>query len=64
MRPTALSFLYAGMISRLLGDPIYEAYARRAMKALWDNRHNETGLFGNVMDINTGKWISEVRERN
>jgi hypothetical protein len=38
-----------GMLSRLLGDPIYESYARQAIEALWQSRDNKTGLFGNVI---------------
>ena len=46
-----------GMLSRLLGDPIYETVARRAAKALWLNRAKGTGLLGNVIDVETGEWI-------
>ena len=36
------------VLSRLLGDPVYEAVARRAVKRLWAYRSNVTGLFGRV----------------
>jgi mannosidase alpha-like ER degradation enhancer 1 len=47
-----------GMLSRLLGDPIYESYARQAIEALWQSRDNKTGLFGNVMNIKSREWTS------
>ena len=50
----------ADMNSRLLGDPIYESYARRAVESLWQSRDNVTGLFGNVMNIHSKKWVSTV----
>ena len=34
------------ILSRLLGDPVYEGVARRAVRALWDHRHKHTGLVG------------------
>ena len=38
--------LEMGLLSRLLGDPVYEGYARRAIKALWNRRSQPTGLLG------------------
>jgi mannosidase alpha-like ER degradation enhancer 1 len=35
-----------GLLSRLLGDPVYEGYARRANKVLWNLRAKSTGLLG------------------
>jgi len=35
-----------GLLSRLLGDPVYEGFARRSIKQLWSLRSNVTGLFG------------------
>lgn len=35
-----------GLLSRLLDDPVYEGYARRANKVLWDLREKSTGLLG------------------
>ena len=37
-----------GLLSRLLGDPIYESYARRAVRRLWEYRSNITGLLGEL----------------
>ncbi|XP_066554236.1 ER degradation-enhancing alpha-mannosidase-like protein 1 [Amia ocellicauda] len=48
-----------GILSRLLGDSTFEWVARRAVKALWDLRSNETGLLGNVINIQTGQWVSK-----
>ena len=49
------------MLSRLLGDPIYESYARRAINALWKHRNTTTDLFSNDINIDTGLWISKVK---
>lgn len=38
--------LEMGVLSRLLNDPVYEGYARRANKALWNYRAKSTGLLG------------------
>lgn len=46
-----------GMLSRLLGDPVYEGVARRAVRALWELRSKKTGLLGNVIDVQTGEWV-------
>ena len=35
-----------GILSRLLGDPVFENLARKAVAALWKNRSRETGLLG------------------
>lgn len=35
-----------GILSRLLGDSTFEWVARRAVKALWNLRSNDTGLLG------------------
>lgn len=35
-----------GILSRLIGDSTFEWVARRAVKALWSLRNNETGLLG------------------
>ena len=35
-----------GLLSRLLGDPVYENLARQAVRSLWDKRHVKTGLLG------------------
>lgn len=49
-----------GMLSRLLHDPVYEGVARRAVKALWDLRSKNTGLLGNVVDVQSGEWIGQM----
>lgn len=48
-----------GILSRLVGDSTFEWVARRAVKALWKLRSNETGLLGNVVNIQTGQWVSK-----
>lgn len=35
-----------GILSRLIGDSTFEWVARRAVRALWSLRNNETGLLG------------------
>lgn len=37
-----------GILSRLLGDSTFEWVARRAVRALWNRRSNQTGLLGKV----------------
>lgn len=49
-----------GVLSRLTGDPVYEMSARRANKVLWNLRNVKTGLFGHILDVNSGKWIGDV----
>jgi len=44
------------LLSRLLGDPTYELYARRAVLGLYNRRNLTTGLLGNVIDVHTGEW--------
>ncbi|XP_014021636.1 ER degradation-enhancing alpha-mannosidase-like protein 1 isoform X2 [Salmo salar] len=48
-----------GILSRLIGDSTFEWVARRAVRALWKLRSNETGLLGNVVNIQTGQWVSK-----
>nr|XP_060622284.1 ER degradation-enhancing alpha-mannosidase-like protein 1 [Anolis sagrei ordinatus] len=48
-----------GILSRLLGDSTFEWVARRAVKALWSLRSNDTGLLGNVVNIQTGQWVGK-----
>ncbi|KAG1668346.1 ER degradation-enhancing alpha-mannosidase-like protein 1 [Nymphon striatum] len=54
------TLLEFGILSRLLDDPIYENVARSSIKALWKYRSAETGLFGNVIDVETGSWIGSM----
>ncbi|KAH9373428.1 ER degradation-enhancing alpha-mannosidase-like protein 1 [Haemaphysalis longicornis] len=49
-----------GVLSRLLNDGAYEEAARRATRALWELRAKDTGLLGNIVDVNTGEWISKM----
>ena len=41
------------LLSRLLGDPVYESLARRAVRAIWERRHKFTGLVGEENMTNT-----------
>ncbi|XP_033120342.1 ER degradation-enhancing alpha-mannosidase-like protein 1 [Anneissia japonica] len=45
-----------GTLSRLLDDPVYERAARNAVEILWSHRSENTGLLGNVINIQTGQW--------
>lgn len=49
-----------GVLSRLLKDPVYDGVARRAVDRLWSFRSNVTGLFGNVINIQTGRWVGTM----
>eukprot|EP00794_Sanderia_malayensis_P005986 gene5986-6682_t len=49
-----------GILGRLLGDPTLEKTARRALESLWNLRSNSTGLFGNVVNIETGEWVGQM----
>eukprot|EP00094_Tigriopus_californicus_P014109 TCALIF_13665-PA protein Name:"Similar to Edem1 ER degradation-enhancing alpha-mannosidase-like protein 1 (Mus musculus)" AED:0.18 eAED:0.18 QI:83/0.66/1/1/1/1/4/54/466 len=49
-----------GMLSRLLADPVYELYARKAVHALWRQRDADTGLLGYVLDVHTGRWATKL----
>lgn len=46
-----------GTLSRLTGDPIFEKAAMRALSTLWKCR-SDINLFGNHVDVRTGKWIA------
>ena len=48
-----------GVLSRLLGDDIFERLARRANERLFESRDPQTGLLGNIIDIQTGEWRGE-----
>ncbi|CAF0905716.1 unnamed protein product [Rotaria sordida] len=48
------------ILSRLVGDPVYEQVARRAVNSLWDKRNNVTGLLGSVIDVNSGEWLGQL----
>ncbi|XP_078342728.1 ER degradation-enhancing alpha-mannosidase-like protein 1 isoform X2 [Oculina patagonica] len=49
-----------GILSRLLGDPVFENLARKAVAALWKHRSVETGLLGNVINVETGDWTGKM----
>jgi len=44
-----------GVLSRLLGDPVYEQVARRATRSIFGLR-SEIGLVGGHVDIESGVW--------
>lgn len=52
--------LELGLLSHLLDDPVYEGYARRATRAVWNCRAKSTGLLGNVIDADSGEWIGRL----
>ena len=45
------------LLSRLLGDPVYEHLARRAVRALWDRRHKNTGLVGQLYTLESNSIV-------
>ncbi|XP_058057377.1 ER degradation-enhancing alpha-mannosidase-like protein 2 [Anopheles bellator] len=47
-----------GTLSRLTGNPIYENVAMNALAALYDHR-SAIGLYGNHIDVLTGRWIAQ-----
>lgn len=49
-----------GILSRLLGDPVFENFARKAVEALWKRRSLETGLLGNAINVVTGEWTGKM----
>ncbi|XP_055849202.1 ER degradation-enhancing alpha-mannosidase-like protein 3 isoform X2 [Episyrphus balteatus] len=44
-------------LSRLTGEPIFEARAHAAMDALWKLRHRGSDLMGTVMNVHSGDWV-------
>ncbi|XP_077582570.1 ER degradation-enhancing alpha-mannosidase-like protein 1 [Stigmatopora nigra] len=48
-----------GILSRLTGDFTFEFVARRAVRALWKLRNSDTGLLGNIVNIQTGDWVGK-----
>ncbi|XP_054639598.1 ER degradation-enhancing alpha-mannosidase-like protein 1 [Dunckerocampus dactyliophorus] len=48
-----------GILSRLTGDFTFELVARRAVRSLWKLRSNQTGLLGNIVNIQTGQWVGQ-----
>lgn len=49
-----------GILSRLLGDPVFENFARKAVEALWKRRSLETGLLGSAINVVTGEWTGKM----
>ncbi|KAI6236442.1 Alpha-1,2-Mannosidase [Aphelenchoides besseyi] len=48
-----------GILSRLVGDDIFERLARRVNEnKLWERRNKKTGLLGHSIDVQTGEWLS------
>ncbi|XP_023328035.1 ER degradation-enhancing alpha-mannosidase-like protein 1 [Eurytemora carolleeae] len=48
------------LLSKLTGDPVYELYARRAVRGIYKLRNQNTGLMGNVVDVNSGVWEGKI----
>lgn len=44
-------------LSRLTGEPIYEARAHQALDYLWRSRHRASNLVGTVINIHNGEWV-------
>jgi len=47
-----------GMLSYYTGDPKYYQAGKKATKAIF-KRRSDIGLIGDVIDVNSGEWISE-----
>ncbi|CAD5224389.1 unnamed protein product [Bursaphelenchus xylophilus] len=45
-----------GVLSRLVNDDLFERLARKVVRTLWSYRDKDTGLLGNVIDIQNGRW--------
>lgn len=45
-----------GVLSRLTGEPRYEAAARGAVEAIFSMR-SPRGLVGNTLDCDSGQWV-------
>jgi mannosidase alpha-like ER degradation enhancer 3 len=46
-------------LSRLTGNPVYEETAKKAMEAIWQSRDKNSNLVGNVINVNTGRWVRQ-----
>lgn len=44
-------------LSRLSGEPIFEAKAHAAMDALWKFRNRASDLMGTVLNVHSGDWV-------
>ncbi|UXI16192.1 putative tRNA uracil-O2-methyltransferase [Sarcoptes scabiei] len=49
-----------GILSRLTNDERFEDAAKKSIEALWNLRGSKTGLFGNVIDMKSRKWLGEI----
>lgn len=47
-----------GMLSYYTGDPKYYQAGKKATRAIFDRR-SDIGLIGDIIDVNTGVWVSE-----
>ncbi|GAB4316304.1 MAG: hypothetical protein Kow00127_07660 [Bacteroidales bacterium] len=50
--------LEMGVLSYYTGNPVYYQAARKATLALFNRRDPGTGLIGDIIDVNTGEWVS------
>jgi len=48
-----------GMLSYYTGDPRYYQAGKKATKAIF-SRRSDIGLIGDIIDVNTGVWVSEA----
>lgn len=53
------SLLEYGTLTKLTGDSVYYKTAKKAVVTLFNLRNKKTGLVGDAIDINTGKWIGK-----
>ncbi|XP_074655390.1 ER degradation-enhancing alpha-mannosidase-like protein 3 [Tubulanus polymorphus] len=44
-------------LSRMTGDPTFEAKAKKALNYLWEQRHRQSDLVGTVINIHSGDWV-------
>ncbi|MCB0806345.1 MAG: glycoside hydrolase family 47 protein [Bacteroidales bacterium] len=51
--------LEMGILSRHTKDPVYYEAAKKASSAIFERR-SELGLIGDVIDVESGEWVSEV----
>ncbi|TAN13631.1 MAG: glycoside hydrolase family 47 protein [Chitinophagaceae bacterium] len=50
------SLLEYGTLTKLTGDSLYYKTAKKAVVTLFNLRNKKTGLVGDAIDVNTGKW--------
>lgn len=44
-------------LSRLTGNPVFEAKAARALAYLWKQRNRGSDLVGQVINVESGDWV-------